>query len=230
MILLPQFMILGLIIMCISGIEKYAQAMDFVYFYENGKPQTIMLEIKYYQSKMIIHHLWLLNVVILFKYTGTWIGNGSRIMYTIYYTRMNRRDGYINPLTYIIIYFLSPSSSPSATFKKTYFQKAELKSTQFENKKIRRRAWGLKSLVSYLSGHIDTHAVFMPIMDLTDRYSNWVITKLVTHSTGDCTNMFRMKLVCIFLTINQAAQRSARGSEGGEMNTMLTMGVGVLTN
>ena len=34
--------------------------------------------------------------VTLFKYTGTWIGNESRIMYTPYYTQVNWKDVYGN--------------------------------------------------------------------------------------------------------------------------------------
>ena len=52
----------------------------------------------------------------MFKYTGTWIGNEYWIMYNIYYTRTNRKDGYGNTLTYIIIYCLSPSTSTHTTF------------------------------------------------------------------------------------------------------------------
>ena len=87
--------------------------------------------------------------------------------------------------------------------KKNFFSKGELKSTQLENKKMRPRAWGLNSHVSYLLGHNDTHAVFMPVTDLTACYSNWVVTALITHSTGNCKNMFRMKFVCVALTIEQ---------------------------
>ena len=54
----------------------------------------------------------------MFKYTGIWIGNESRIMYNIYHTRTNRNEGYINPLMYIIIYCLSPYPSPPTTFNK----------------------------------------------------------------------------------------------------------------
>ena len=80
--------------------------------------------------------------------------------------------------------------------KKNYFYKAELNSTQLKNKKMRPGVWGLNSHVSYLLEYNDTHSVFMPLTDLMARYSNWVVTTFVTHSTGDCTNMFRMKLVC----------------------------------
>ena len=68
---------------------------------------------------------------------------------------------------------------------------------------MRPREWGLNSHILYLSGHNDTHAVFIPVTDLMACYSNWVVSTIVTHSTGDCTNMFRMKLVCVALTIKQ---------------------------
>ena len=52
----------------------------------------------------------------VFKYTRTWIGNEYRIMYTIYYTRTNQKEGYGNTLTYMIIYCLYPSPSNPTTF------------------------------------------------------------------------------------------------------------------
>ena len=38
--------------------------------------------------------------------------------------------------------------------------------------------------VTYLSGHNDTHAVFMLVTDLTARYSNWDVITHVMHLSG----------------------------------------------
>ena len=52
----------------------------------------------------------------VFKYIGTWIGDEYRLMCITYYTQTNRKEGYRNPLTYTIIFVLSPSPSPPTTF------------------------------------------------------------------------------------------------------------------
>ena len=43
---------------------------------------------------------------------------------------------------------------------------------------------GVTVHVTYLSGHNDTHAVFMLVTKLTSRYSNWAVITPVTHLTG----------------------------------------------
>ena len=46
---------------------------------------------------------------------------------------------------------------------------------------------GVTMNVTYLSGHIDTHAVFMLKTDPTVRYSNLAVIMPITHLTGGYT-------------------------------------------